>query len=246
MGLAVRTRFALRQYWGDRLGVPPDAFDGDGVTVGSAEEGGIQLFECAGALVVGAPEPLVSEMREAAAAAPTVEDPRVVREWVEEFTPVAEVLGPTFYGYADRETVEPGDSEARVLRPPDEPAHDQFRAAITEAEWRQGAPGFDPGRTVGVFVGERLVATAGWEVWDGLLAHLGVVTHPEYRDRGYGRAVVSLATDRALAAGLLPQYRTLDAWSGSVRLAEGLGFERFATAVLVVPGTTAPGDAGSG
>ncbi|MFB6217666.1 MAG: GNAT family N-acetyltransferase [Halobacteriaceae archaeon] len=229
MDLAARTRWTLRHYWADRLGVAPGAFDG-GVSVGAADEGGVQLFERGDALVVGAPDPLVEDLRGRAADAPSVADAAAVREWVP--APVGEVLGPTFYGYTDREAFEPVDAEARVLRPPDEPAHDQFRAAVTEAEWRQGAPGFEAGRTVGAFVGERLVATAGWEVWDDLFAHLGVVTHPDYRNRGYGRAVVSLATERALGEGLLPQYRTLDEWSGSVRLAEGLGYERFVTAAL--------------
>ncbi|WP_435348428.1 hypothetical protein [Haloarchaeobius sp. HRN-SO-5] len=41
-------------------------------------------------------------------------------------------------------------------------------------------------------------------------------------------------TERALGAGLWPQYRTLDACPWSVALAEGLGFEQFATGSLVV------------
>lgn len=229
MALAPRTLWTLRHYWADRLGVTAAAFDG-GTTVGGAEEGGVQLFERGDAIVVGAPASLLDRLRERAAAAPPASDLAAVREWVP--ADVTETLGPTFYGYTDREAFDPVESDARVLRPPDEAAHESFRAAVTEAEWRQGAPGFEAGRTVGAFDGERLVATAGWDVWDGLFAHLGVVTHPDYRNRGHGRAVVSLATERALGAGLLPQYRTLDEWSGSVRLAEGLGYERFVTATL--------------
>lgn len=38
---------------------------------------------------------------------------------------------------------------------------------------------------------------------------------------------------RALAEGLLPQYRTLEEWTGSVRLAEDLGYTRYVSALLV-------------
>ena len=95
-------------------------------------------------------------------------------------------------------------------------------------------PGFEPGETVGIEADGRLVAAAGYEVWDERIAHISVVTHPDYRSRGLGQAVVSRATDRALDAGLWPQYRTLDAWPWSVALAEGLSFERFASGSLVV------------
>ena len=60
------------------------------------------------------------------------------------------------------------------------------------------------------------------------------MTHPDHRSAGHGRAAVSLLTDRALDAGLLPQYRTADTWPWSVALAEGLGYERFATSYLGV------------
>jgi GNAT superfamily N-acetyltransferase len=79
----------------------------------------------------------------------------------------------------------------------------------------------------------ELVAAAAYDVWDDLLAHLAVVASPERRNQGYGRAVVSRATERALAEGLIPQYRTADAWPWSVALAEGLGFCQFGTSVLV-------------
>lgn len=94
----------------------------------------------------------------------------------------------------------------------------------------QGGMQFIPGKTVGLFVDEQLVAAAGFTVWNGLLAHLAVVTHPNYRSQGYGKTVVSRATEQAFADGLLPQYRTSDVWPWSVALAQSLGFHRFTTA----------------
>ena len=139
------------------------------------------------------------------------------------------MLGPAFYGYADPTTFDPVDDEARVLDESDESAFETLRAAVPGEEWNQGGPAFAPGWTVGRVVDGALVAVAGYDVRGGLLAHVAVVTHPDHRSAGHGRAVVSLVTERALEVGLVPQYRTADAWPWSVVLAEGLGYERFAT-----------------
>ena len=145
---------------------------------------------------------------------------------------VEEVLGPTFYGYTDRETFSPVNATAEVLTPDDEPAYETFQAAVSEEDWNHGGTVFHPDRTIGVYVDDELVALASYEIWGDVIAHLSVITHPEYRDEGYGQAVVSRVTEHALSAGYLPQYRTSDAWPWSVALSQKLGFARFATAYL--------------
>ncbi|GAA0255604.1 GNAT family N-acetyltransferase [Haladaptatus pallidirubidus] len=139
-----------------------------------------------------------------------LDDPDAIVERLDDLKRVHQVLGPTFYGYADRESFTPIDSTARVLTPSDKTAYEEFRAAILEEEWEQGGLKFSAGNTVGLFVSEELVAIAGYEIWDDVIAHIAVVTHPNHRSEGYGQAVVSRATEHALSAGFLPQYRTLD------------------------------------
>ncbi|MFD1646765.1 GNAT family N-acetyltransferase [Haloarchaeobius litoreus] len=232
------TERALEAYWTDQLGVSGDAFETGGVVVGEVgDDAGVQVFVRDGTVAVGAPSAFVADCRARAdaLAAVAADDPAALERWVEErVAPVETVLGPAFYGYTDRERFEPVASAARVLTDDDEAAYDRFRAAVPADEWDAGGPAFEPGETVGIEADGRLVAAAGFKVWDEQIAHVGVVTHPDYRSRGFGRAVVSRATERALDAGLWPQYRTLDAWPWSVALAEGLGFERFATGLLVV------------
>jgi len=63
MGLTSRTLWTLRRYWADRLGVPSGAFEESAVTVGLAEESGVQLFCRNDALVVGAPNALVESAK---------------------------------------------------------------------------------------------------------------------------------------------------------------------------------------
>ena len=51
------------------------------------------------------------------------------------------------------------------------------------------------------------------------LLHVGIVTHPAFRGRGYGTAVVSAMTADGLADGRVVQYRTLQANLPSVAVA---------------------------
>ncbi|MFC5133146.1 MULTISPECIES: GNAT family N-acetyltransferase [Haloferacaceae] len=236
MGLSSRTLWTLRRYWADRLGVPPNAFEKSGGTAGSAEEGGIQLFSHGDSLVVGVPDPLLdaAEDRSETVVSLDTEDEDAVHGWLTRFDGIEQAIGPTFYGYVDRETFTPVESDARVLTAADTAAYQAFQRSIPDSEWDQGGTQFTPGETVGLFVDGELVAVAGFDVWEGLLAHLAVVTHPNYRGHGYGQIVVSQATERAFADGLLPQYRTSDAWPWSVALAQDLGFHRFATAYFGV------------
>lgn len=236
MDLTSRTLWALRRYWADRLGVTPNAFEESGVSFGPAEEGGIQLFCRDDTLVVGTPDALRDSIGDKIKSLSTLDTNNrdEVSEWFARFDGIEHVLGPTFYGYADRETFTPVKSDARVLTAGDKSAYQTFRRSIPDDEWDAGGIEFTPGDTVGLFSDEKLVAVAGFDVWDGLLAHLAVVTHPDHRSQGYGQAVVSRATEQAFTDGFLPQYRTLDAWPWSVALANNLGFHRFTTAYFGV------------
>lgn len=236
MPLAARTRWLLCRYWGENLGVDPGAFETSGVSVGATDREDVDLFVRGDAVLVGAPSPVASDCDRAAerlsGLAP--DDADTVRNWFEEVASPERVLGPAFYGYADATTFDPVDDESWVLDGDDASPFETLRAAVPDEEWANGGPEFRPGETVGRFVDGDLVAVAGYDVWDDLIAHVAVVTHPDHRSAGNGRAAVSLVTERALDAGLLPQYRTADAWPWSVALAEGLGYERFATSYLAV------------
>ena len=84
-----------------------------------------------------------------------------------------------------------------------------------------------------VIEGGRILGLSHYEVWGGVIAHIGVVTIPSARGRGVGELVVRQAAQDALRNGLLPQYRTLWANTPSIRIAEKIGFSHFATTVVV-------------
>lgn len=80
-------------------------------------------------------------------------------------------------------------------------------------------------------------AAAGYEVWGGGLAHLGVAVAAGFRGRGLGALAVSAAASHARSAGLVPQWRCRLGNRHSARLAERLGFVRVGEQVAINLGT---------
>lgn len=69
------------------------------------------------------------------------------------------------------------------------------------------------------------LAGSGYVVWADRLAHMGVLTNPSARGRGYGVLAAAVGTNAALDAGLIPQWRARWDNEASKRLAQVLGYE---------------------
>lgn len=145
-------------------------------------------------------------------------------------TEAASIVGPAFIGYAIEFPVPL--HACRSLGENDAAALHALRSACGPTEWEHGGSGIDQVCS-GIFVDRQLAAVAGYEVWGGSIAHISVVSDPRHRGRGYGRSVVAHLAARALSSGLLPQYRTLEANESSMRVAESLGFQKYAVSMAV-------------
>lgn len=147
--------------------------------------------------------------------------------------PIEKIVGPAFIAYGSAESLHLQDAEhARPFC--SLPELHRLRDACPREEWEHG--GSDPEKepTFGVVDPTGvLVALSGYEVWDGAIAHISIVTHPLHRGRGHGRAAVALAARHALAAGLVPQYRTLRSNTASLAIAQRLGFVEYGFSVSV-------------
>jgi predicted GNAT family acetyltransferase len=62
---------------------------------------------------------------------------------------------------------------------------------------------------------------------------VAVDTHPDYRNRGYGKSVVSQMTNAILDIGIAPIYRTGTSSVASRRLAVGCGYTEFAESIVL-------------
>lgn len=237
--LVPATMDAADGYWAGFLGIPRTRLRPPRpLAVPHADLGGYRgMYAQAfgGAPVVSLPMAMLERFGPAAAEAAAgglVDDGR----WQALFGARADtVVGPALVAYADAGTFRrpSAGADVRLLAEADRPAVDGLRRALSAEEWEHG--GKEPGAlpVAGAFVDGGLVAVAGYAVWGGRIAHLGIVTHPAHRGRGLGAAAVALAAETALRAGLIAQYRTLASNTPSIRIARRLGFVGYATSLAV-------------
>lgn len=87
------------------------------------------------------------------------------------------------------------------------------------------------GIAFGVFQEGELVSVSeapGIGHMQNSIEEVGVDTLPEYRRRGYGKAVISAMTKAILDIGRIPIYRCNSQNKASVRLAKAIGYEKHA------------------
>lgn len=81
---------------------------------------------------------------------------------------------------------------------------------------------------------EATTAGSGYDEWEGILAHLGVLVPPALRREGLGTLAGAMATNDALDSGLIPQWRCRPENAASLGLARRLGFEAVGTQTTVL------------
>lgn len=95
------------------------------------------------------------------------------------------------------------------------PADDVALSGLERARWTAALVREETG---------QVMAAAGCEVWQQVLGHIGVLTHPGHRGLGLGRFAAAVATEEAFTDGLIPQWRAAAESPGSLRLAISLGY----------------------
>lgn len=115
---------------------------------------------------------------------------------------VADVLGPAglFYPQAQLEGG-PGAEEVPVG------ALSSLIAAAPRDELDESGIEHLSGSAMVVRSGGEVIAACGHRRWPNGVAHLSVLTHPQHRRMGHADTVARAAIQRAVAAGLLPQWR---------------------------------------
>lgn len=87
------------------------------------------------------------------------------------------------------------------------------------------------------------LAGSGYLEWERILGHVGVLTDPAHRGAGLATAVGAVATNDALDAGLVPQWRTRVGNAASRRVAAALGYTEVGSQTTVVLPTESRADA---
>jgi GNAT superfamily N-acetyltransferase len=224
--------------WAAFFGLSPVAFLVPGIQVVAhhelADYHGVWLFRHHASLCISVPPDLVESIQ-AVVSGYTVESlfseagvrallgPRIER-----------IIGPAYQGYIDQPHFRSlAHHGVCALGGPDQPALRQLADACEVEAWEHAGIAVDEPHLFGCFVEGHLAAVARYRPAWAEAAHIGVVTHPAYRGRRYGSAVVSAATAQALEAGFIVLYQTLRANAPSVALASGLGYQAYASHVAV-------------
>ena len=221
------------KYWAHHLGCAADGFFAEPfrlVNHGAelADYWGVFALFRDRSVTVSCPSCCMEKVRDLLSAASYPDSPMRLATALDPLA--ARVIGPAYIGYAS--VVEAPSHPVRALFAGDSTALDTLMHSCDPTEWDHGGSSIDQSLS-GLFCGGQLVAVAGYEVWGDAIAHIAVITHPDFRGQGFGRSVVAHVAERAIAAGLLAQYRTLEANVPSIRIAASLGFQPYATSVAV-------------
>lgn len=146
---------------------------------------------------------------------------------------IKEIIGPAWIGYSDSVQAQSSSGlDVKFLGSSNHAALDRFARELTERDWEHS--GLRHSQPIACcYEGSDIIAAAGYEVWGGCIAHIGVVTHPTHRGKGLGKAVVSRIAEHAISHDLVAQYRTLQWNRPSRAIAESLGFEEYARMIYV-------------
>ena len=207
-----------------------------------ADYDGIWMFATDGAPCISVPRDVYPSIANAAQRWTTVNERVVpmIRQHIAALTRrrISDVIGPAYVGLGFAEWLQLHDAaRARLLADKTHDLVGALRAEVTAEEWEHGGSEAH-GPLFGSFDSAGgLAALSGYEVWNGTIAHISIVSRTAERGRGYGRAAVALATRHALAAGLVPQYRTLFSNAPSMGIARRLGFVEYgrSLAIRLVP-----------
>jgi GNAT superfamily N-acetyltransferase len=147
-----------------------------------------------------------------------------------------ELIGPSTHFYLDDD---PGLSDlVTTLRP----EHmDALQDDVPPEQWVEGGMADDPSPELrfGVLRGGRAVAAAVLNDWRGKPGDVGVLVVPDARGRGLGTAVGRHAASYAVREHGIARWRAATTNLASMRIAEGLGFEAYATQLAIRSGSSA-------
>ncbi|MCR2811969.1 GNAT family N-acetyltransferase [Microbacterium sp. zg.Y1090] len=222
------TEMAVRRVWAERLGVSPAVFaQAEPVFIVRPGLTAAVVVRLEKTVVVAAPELALSALRSLA--------PRHLLD-VGALLTALEPLAPSLFGvatlaFADRGTIVPARSDAVRMASDAEVAavmsacsteeRDESGLLAMDRRWTTWADGVEP------------AAAAGYEVWGGGLAHIGVATAPAFRGKGFGAQAAAAAALHAIGDGLVAQWRCRARNRASARLGESLGFVRLGEQIAV-------------
>lgn len=227
------TEAVVRRAWAERIRVDPSAFDdGADVVVERPELTAVVAVRLGGASVVVAPGSAVPALRDLAA--DELADVPTLLRVLAPLRPTP--IGAASLSFADMGTVSP--TSTGTVREATEADVDAVLSRCSADERDESGLLDMVRRWVAAERRGEPRAAAGYEVWGGRVAHIGVAVAAERRGHGLGASAASAAILDAIGAGLVPQWRCRLDHDASARLAERLGFVRLGEQVAIDLGSS--------
>jgi GNAT superfamily N-acetyltransferase len=225
-------------FWAGFFGTPIEALDEPGARVvphvGLGDYSGVWFFVRGASCLVSAPAHWVEPLREALAERTfdaVLSEEGLTIVFGEAF---AGTVGPAFHGHLDPARFRPHPApEVRAIRASDASAIEILRAACRAEDWEAASLKLESPGASGWFQDDSLLAAASLTDWGPDTVGPDVLTHPERRRAGSGKAVVSAVVSHALEAGKVLTYQTLMENQPALGIARSLGFEQYASHVAV-------------
>lgn len=223
MQITLHYREIVDAYWANFLGCTPSALYDYGDTIARHRTfPGLFCLEIGDSRVLS----IASDINTTPPCGP------LSREWIYSTLmtsgSVDEIYGPGDLLYCTADTFEPNDkTPCQPLKDEDQNTRERF---ASQAEWQDGIQNgmLSWAYAFGIYQDGKLVSAATTVVWDDTIAALKVATLPDYRGRGFGRAVTSAVTHTILSeTHLIPQYDTAVNNHPSQQIASGLGFQHY-------------------
>ncbi|MBN1344362.1 MAG: GNAT family N-acetyltransferase [Phycisphaerae bacterium] len=229
----------IRRYWADALGVPESLVDADGQHVianaGPRANEFAYVLQCGSTCIVSAGPELLEVIRQRVDEGHLV-DPVSVESLRKLFRGLSDdIRGPLFQSYAEAVDFRPATEEGvRKLTAEEHGKLEALAAACDPTEWSHSGLS-SPGQGVfACFQSRDIVAAARYAMWKPYAASIGMITHPDCRGRGHGKAVVSAAMRDALDRGHLIIFQTLLGNAPSVALAKRLGCQEYGRSYRII------------
>lgn len=136
---------------------------------------------------------------------------------------VEKMIGPAYQGYLNRSIFRPGQNgRVRRMTARNEVEFGRFLENCLTEELEESSVGIDDQDVFAFFSDEQILAVANVRKVDDA-SLLGVICHPQFRGKGYGKAVITAAAEDALLKNYPVRYQALCSNKGSLGLAASIG-----------------------
>jgi GNAT superfamily N-acetyltransferase len=229
----------LKKFWLDELGCTPESFISEKTSVhthGSLDGySGVIVFKHRNSCIVSAPKALVAKLGQelTGKSCGYTFNTQILEDLFGVL--VDRIIGPAWIGQISLKNFKPvhGSETRELLSESDWETFALFLAECSPSDVGVSSLALKRSPTVGAFAQGRIVAASSYEIRENILAHIGILTHPDARGLGFAKKAISKMTEIALQSGLGIQYQTLISNASSVGAARHLGYTDFAETIAI-------------